>query len=56
MNVTANHVEVKNDTCSDYFLRLAITLPPVPPNTSLDAGAPPPVEIADASIPDAGHD
>ena len=33
-NSTPNHIEVTNDTCSDYFLRLAVELPPLPPTAS----------------------
>lgn len=33
-NVSANHIEVVNDTCSDYFLRLAVSLPPLPPTAT----------------------
>jgi hypothetical protein len=35
--VAPNHVAVKNDTCSDYYLRLVVQAPQQPP--AVDAGA-----------------
>jgi hypothetical protein len=55
-NVNVNHVEVKNDTCSDYFLRLVLVMPSGAPNASLDAGAPPIAPLPDASATDASPD
>jgi hypothetical protein len=44
-NVRPNGVDVINDTCSDYYLRLTIVVAPAPP-----APPPPPVE-SDAGTP-----
>jgi hypothetical protein len=49
LNPSANHVELKNDTCSDYYLRLVVWAPPVPPVAPLDAGTG--GDAGDASIP-----
>jgi hypothetical protein len=38
INKRVNGVDIRNDTCSDYFLRLYVTLPPLAPTAS----APPP--------------
>jgi hypothetical protein len=45
-----NRVDVKNDSCSDYFLRLVVTVPPLPPVSALDGGsvAAPVVDAGDA--------
>lgn len=33
-NIGPNHIELVNDTCSDYYLRLAVQLPPLPPTAT----------------------
>jgi hypothetical protein len=48
LNYHPNHVEVKNDTCSDYYLRLVILVPPLPPSNG-DAGALDTATLVDAS-------
>lgn len=46
VNVRPNGVDIINDTCSDYFLRLVIAVPPLPPEPPVttppdaDAAAP----------------
>jgi hypothetical protein len=53
-NVSPNHIEVLNDTCSDFFLRLVVQVPESPPSVTgvgvgvveTDAGA---SDAADAS-------
>ena len=50
-NVGPNRVDIRNDSCSDYFLRLVVLLPPVAP--SVDAGIPPLVDPGDAGTNDA---
>lgn len=54
-NVGPNRVDVVNDTCSDYYLRLVVTVPPFPPapdagvvpaDVDADAGA-----VVDAAVP-----
>jgi len=55
-SVSPNRVDVKNDTCSDYYLRLVVQMPPLPPATpELDGGADD-AGIADASDDDAAAD
>jgi hypothetical protein len=51
LNPSAGHVEVKNDTCSDYYLRLVVWAPPAPPVEPLDGGNV--TSPADASVADA---
>jgi hypothetical protein len=41
-----NGVDIRNDTCSDYFLRLYVTLPPLAPTAS----APPAPAPTDAGL------
>jgi hypothetical protein len=50
----ANHVEIRNDTCSDYYLRLVVRVRPFAPET--DGGAPDDGGTADASTEDAASD
>jgi hypothetical protein len=52
-SVLPNRVAVRNDTCSDYYLRITAQLPPLPP--ALDGGAPD-VTVRDADVPDADLD
>lgn len=46
VNVRPSGLDVRNDTCSDYYIRLTIEVPPTPPAAStvsasqLEAGAP----------------
>lgn len=38
-NQQPNRVDIKNDTCSDYYLRLVVEVPPLPPAApTLDGG------------------
>lgn len=57
-NVGPNHIEVKNDSCSDYYLRVALVLPPLAPALPTDDAATPDAATSDAStdadITDAG--
>ncbi|MDF2691882.1 MAG: hypothetical protein K0S65_265 [Labilithrix sp.] len=48
--VRANHVDIRNDTCSDYYLRLVLLVEPLPPAVPGDDGG------ADGGIPDASAD
>jgi hypothetical protein len=48
-NASPNRIDVKNDSCSDYFLRLVVSVPPLPPPTTADAS----IGLADASVSDA---
>jgi hypothetical protein len=55
-NWLPNRVDLKNDSCSDYYLHLEVEVDPFPPAT--DAAAPTPdasstPDAGDASIPDA---
>jgi hypothetical protein len=53
-NTGPNRVDVKNDTCSDYFIRLVVLAPDFPPSSGLDAGG---AGDADATTSlDAGSD
>ena len=54
-NIGPNRIDIRNDSCSDYFLRLVLTVPPLPPET--DAGGST-IDLADAGVvgPDAGGD
>ncbi len=36
--VGPNRVDVRNDSCSDYYLRLVVEVPPQPPEAPADAG------------------
>jgi len=38
-NIGPNRIDVFNDTCSDYYMRLVVTVPPLPPFPG-DGGAP----------------
>lgn len=38
-HVGPNHVDIKNDTCSDYYLRLILKVTPLPPETRPDASS-----------------
>lgn len=40
--VTPNHLELTNDTCSDYYVRLAVELPPTTPTASGTSTTTPP--------------
>lgn len=51
-NVSPNRIDVKNDTCSDYYLYLELKVPPLPPEAHADAGANDAIDPADA--PDGG--
>lgn len=46
-NASPNHIDVINDSCSDYFLRLVVIAKPFPPESTPDASA---------SLLDAGAD
>ena len=48
-NALPNRIDVKNDTCSDYFLRLVVIVPPLPPEATPD-------RQDDASAPDGAGD
>lgn len=50
LQTRANHIEVRNESCSDYFLRLVIRTEP-----SNDAGAPDAAADADADVVDAAE-
>jgi hypothetical protein len=56
--VGPNRFAYKNDTCSDYYLRVVVDLPPFPP--AGDSGRGPATETdagtADAEAPDSGDD
>lgn len=41
VNVRPNGLDVRNDTCSDYYIRVTIEVPPLPP-AAPTASAPPP--------------
>lgn len=46
-----NRIDVKNDSCSDLYLRLVVEVPPFPPEApEADAGAE--AGIVDASVPE----
>ncbi|MBX3263503.1 MAG: hypothetical protein KF782_27780 [Labilithrix sp.] len=50
-NVSANRVDVRNDSCSDYYLRLVVKVEPMPPALPADDGG-----GADAGTNDAAAD
>jgi hypothetical protein len=54
-NALPNRVDVKNDSCSDYYLRLVVVAAPFPPSTEVDAAAKAvePGDAVDASAGDA---
>jgi hypothetical protein len=54
LNQSSNRVDIKNDTCSDYYIRLVVTAPPVPPQTAIDGGGGGGTNLADASVGDGG--
>jgi hypothetical protein len=56
-NQSANRVDVKNDSCSDYFIRLVAVAPPLPPDTDGGGGGTT-IDLADAGVtdPDAGDE
>ena len=45
-NVGPNHIDVVNDTCSDFYMRLVVEVPPFP--------EPPPEAEPPTPVPDAG--
>jgi len=44
--VGPNRVDVRNDTCSDYYLRLVVKVPPLPPAVA-DSGSAPRSPVTD---------
>lgn len=49
--VGPNHIQVKNESCSDYYLRLVLEAPPLPPEIpTADAGATGDAGTSDASF------
>ncbi|MBX3218874.1 MAG: hypothetical protein KF795_00050 [Labilithrix sp.] len=38
-SMSANRIDIQNDSCSDYYLRLVVDLPPLPPVLPDDGGA-----------------